>query len=145
MTIIVIIDEVNDDDDDGGELENNDDGGVGDYGGSYDEDNHDNSDNNGNDYDVGDGVNDEDDDDDDDGSEAVTADSCVKKADRSIMRASVSRVNAEAWSPVYCMARRRNFRFVFGAVFMATLTCRQRISFRDLVAHPEGGYGQFPT
>ncbi|GFO42874.1 hypothetical protein PoB_006937900 [Plakobranchus ocellatus] len=40
-----------------------------------------------------------------------------------------SKVNAGAWSPVYCMARRRNLRITFVAVVMATRPCRQRILF----------------
>ncbi|GFO40810.1 hypothetical protein PoB_006731500 [Plakobranchus ocellatus] len=35
------------------------------------------------------------------------------------------------------MARRRNF-LTFAAMDIATLSCRQRISFRDLIAYPVG-------
>ncbi|GFN74335.1 hypothetical protein PoB_000084100 [Plakobranchus ocellatus] len=35
------------------------------------------------------------------------------------------------------MARVRNLHIMFAAVVMATLSCRQRISFRDILAHPK--------
>ncbi|GFO29109.1 hypothetical protein PoB_005561400 [Plakobranchus ocellatus] len=47
-------------------------------------------------------------------------------------------VKARAWSPVFCMAGRRNPRIKFAAVLMANLSWRQRISFKDILAHPEG-------
>ncbi|GFN84984.1 hypothetical protein PoB_001149000 [Plakobranchus ocellatus] len=44
------------------------------------------------------------------------------------------------------MTRRINLPIIFAAVVMATLSCRQRISFRDIAAHPgETDIGQFPT
>ncbi|GFO33622.1 hypothetical protein PoB_006012700 [Plakobranchus ocellatus] len=47
-----------------------------------------------------------------------------------------SEVNAGAWSPVYCMARRRNFRMILAAVLMATRSPHQRISFSGVSGHP---------
>ncbi|GFN94010.1 hypothetical protein PoB_002051600 [Plakobranchus ocellatus] len=47
-----------------------------------------------------------------------------------------SEINAAAWSPVYCMTRRGNFRITLAAVVMATQFCRQRISPRNLLGHP---------
>ncbi|GFO15227.1 hypothetical protein PoB_004173200 [Plakobranchus ocellatus] len=42
------------------------------------------------------------------------------------------------WSHAYCMARRRNTCSLLSAAFIATQSCHERISFRDILAHPEG-------
>ncbi|GFO05352.1 hypothetical protein PoB_003185700 [Plakobranchus ocellatus] len=43
-----------------------------------------------------------------------------------------------AWSPVYCMSRRRNSRIIFATMIMTSLSCRQRISLSDLLASSMG-------
>ncbi|GFN76886.1 hypothetical protein PoB_000339200 [Plakobranchus ocellatus] len=48
---------------------------------------------------------------------------------------SLSEVNTRAQLSAYCMARRKNPSNIFAIVVMATLSCRQRISLRDLLAH----------
>ncbi|GFO41516.1 hypothetical protein PoB_006802100 [Plakobranchus ocellatus] len=52
-----------------------------------------------------------------------------------VVAAPFSGVNARAWSPVYCMARRGNFHII-AAVDMATRSCLHKITFRDLLAYP---------
>ncbi|GFO04916.1 hypothetical protein PoB_003142100 [Plakobranchus ocellatus] len=46
----------------------------------------------------------------------------------------LSEVNARAWCTVYSQ---RNCRNMFAVVFMATLSYRQRISSKDILAYPE--------
>ncbi|GFN89656.1 hypothetical protein PoB_001616200 [Plakobranchus ocellatus] len=44
----------------------------------------------------------------------------------------------------YCMARRMDTRNILPAVFMATLSSRQRISLRCLEAHPKRRHWPIP-
>ncbi|GFO01132.1 hypothetical protein PoB_002763700 [Plakobranchus ocellatus] len=55
-----------------------------------------------------------------------------------VVAALGSEVNAGAWSPVYCMARRRNFRIILAAGVLVTRSQRQRISFAGVSGHPLG-------
>ncbi|GFO33034.1 hypothetical protein PoB_005953900, partial [Plakobranchus ocellatus] len=53
-------------------------------------------------------------------------------------------VNAGAWSPVDCVARRRNFRIILAALVMATRSPRHRISFAGVSDYTLGRSSVIP-